>query len=405
MRDRLFTRSKDEYLVRSTVKPHVANATITVPMPYISAVISSRNDDHSGGMYERMRACFLGFIAQAERHKLSSELIIVDWNPPTDRPLLKDIFPWPVKTQYCTVRTIVVPPEVHNSYAYGHLKHLNPTEAQNVGIRRARGKYILSTTADILFSDEFFGFLAAQQLCDDRYYRADRVDVDSRVVATESFEEQLRFCQQHQLRVFTEFGVVPIRPDKRVVPHSRIGIRSFRRDGRGSFPLLHTNGPDFFLMSKARFELLHGWPDVGISGIHADSLICYMAVASGAAQEILPLSMGPYHIEHGSTWQTTQGLVDRLLRKYRPRQEFLRRLMSRAYWRFKKNERPVNAAGVPYLSGYEYRKMAADMLKGTRPFVFNDDAWGLKNVPLAEFVIVAAQYDRATQANAPSRPV
>jgi hypothetical protein len=367
--------------------------------PYLTAVICSRNDDHGSGMYERSRACFLGFVAQAERHKLASELIIVDWNPPRDRPLLKDMFPWPDRTEFCTVRSIVVPPEVHQRYAYSDRRNLHVPEALNVGIRRARGEFILSTTADMLFSDDVFQFLASRQLDPGRFYRADRSDVDRKVTDLETIEAQLEFCRDNIICVHTEHGSIPIKPGTHDLPHSMPGLRAFSRGPGGRVPSLHTNAPDFLLMSRERFHVLHGWPTIDIVGVHVDGLLCYMALASGAAQEVLPPDMRAYHIDHDSTWQKPQGLFDRLAREYRPQNGFLRRVCGNIYWSLRSRERPTTPDGVPYLSMYQYRKMVADILKGKRTFVFNDDSWGLKDEHLDEFVVVAAQYERAAQAN------
>ncbi|MCD6073918.1 MAG: hypothetical protein K0Q70_801, partial [Rhodospirillales bacterium] len=78
--------------------------------PELSIVVTSRNDDHGGNLQKRMRLCFNGIFALAARHKLKCELIIVEWNPPADKPKLADVLPWPEGHPYCTVRIIEVPP-------------------------------------------------------------------------------------------------------------------------------------------------------------------------------------------------------------------------------------------------------------------------------------------------------
>ena len=56
--------------------------------PYLSVVVTARNDDHGGNLLGRMQAFVNGWIAQSKRHGLASELIFVEWNPPQDRPPL-----------------------------------------------------------------------------------------------------------------------------------------------------------------------------------------------------------------------------------------------------------------------------------------------------------------------------
>jgi S-adenosylmethionine hydrolase len=93
-----------------------------------------------------------------EAHNLSSELIIVEWNPPAGRDRLAKALRWPSDTGPCEVRIIEVPPEVHARYRQAAALPLYQMIAKNVGIRRARGEFILSTNIDIVFSANWSGF-------------------------------------------------------------------------------------------------------------------------------------------------------------------------------------------------------------------------------------------------------
>jgi hypothetical protein len=104
------------------------------------------------------------WINQAKRHNLSSELIVVEWNPPAGRERLAKTLRWPNDTGPCDVRIIEVPPEVHSRYRHAAASPWYPMIARNVGIRRARGEFILATNTDIVFSDELVRFLASRQL-------------------------------------------------------------------------------------------------------------------------------------------------------------------------------------------------------------------------------------------------
>ena len=118
---------------------------------------------------------------QARRFRLETELVLVEWNPPADRPPLRDAFRWPIDNPWCEVRIVTVPAEQHARYGYGDRLPLLQMIAKNVGVRRARGEFVLSTNVDILFSDELFSFLAQRRLQCDVVYRCDRVDVDRHV--------------------------------------------------------------------------------------------------------------------------------------------------------------------------------------------------------------------------------
>ena len=84
-----------------------------VDRPYLSMVTPSRNDDYGGGMLRRLQFTVDLLLQQLETRGIRSELIIVDWNHPADRPRLKDALVLPNKTRYCTIRALeVAPPHV-----------------------------------------------------------------------------------------------------------------------------------------------------------------------------------------------------------------------------------------------------------------------------------------------------
>ncbi len=172
-----------------------------VGTPYLSVVATARNDNHGGNMLRRMQIFVNGLIAQSRRFNLPTELIIVEWNPLSDRPQLADALTWPVDASPCTVRIIEVPPELHDQVRYAQALPLFQMLAKNVGIRRAQGEYILATNIDLVFSDALFEFLASRQMQPGKSYRIDRYDVRSSVPLEAAIDEQLRFCDENILRI------------------------------------------------------------------------------------------------------------------------------------------------------------------------------------------------------------
>src|SRR5580658_8027853 len=128
--------------------------------PYLSVVVTARNDDHGGNLLGRMQAFVNGWVEQSKRHELTSELIVVEWNPPEDRPPLVDALCWPKDFGPCQVRIVRVPPELHRRYAHAQALPLYQMIAKNVGIRRATGQFVLATNIDIIFSNALVRFLA-----------------------------------------------------------------------------------------------------------------------------------------------------------------------------------------------------------------------------------------------------
>ncbi len=181
--------------------------------PYLTLVVTARNDDHGGDLLSRMQAFVNAWIGQCQRHGLSSELIVADWNPPVDRPPLIDALQWPKDTEPCEVRFLTVPPEAHLRYQHAEALPLYQMIAKNVGIRRARGRFVLATNIDIIFSDELVEYLAKGCLDPGRMYRIDRHDVMSNVSVNGTVDEQLAYCKTHLIRVNAREGTFDLTPN------------------------------------------------------------------------------------------------------------------------------------------------------------------------------------------------
>jgi hypothetical protein len=165
--------------------------------PYLSFVATSRNDDHGGEMLRRMQLFVNGLVAQCDRHRLDAELVLVEWNPPPDRPSLSSALAWPESRGYCTVRIVQVPPDLHATFAHSDQLGLFQMIAKNTGIRRARGPFVLATNVDVLLSDPLMAFLARRRLNSETVYRANRLDVEDGVDPEWPLDRQLAYCRSH----------------------------------------------------------------------------------------------------------------------------------------------------------------------------------------------------------------
>ena len=74
--------------------------------PVLSIVATSRNDDHGGDLNDRMQWFVDGLLWHATRRKVVLELLLVEWNPPEDRPPLVEILRWPAETDWLKVRIL-----------------------------------------------------------------------------------------------------------------------------------------------------------------------------------------------------------------------------------------------------------------------------------------------------------
>lgn len=357
----------------------------------LSVVVASRNDDHGENMLRRFRLFADGLLEQAERHRLSGELIVVEWNPPPG-PRLSDVLRLRTKSARFPIRYIEVPPHVHRRVRNAESLPLFQMIAKNVGIRRARGEYVLATNPDLLFTDPVIALLASDRLATDAMYRIDRHDVGADVPDDLSFDEQIAWCGGHVLRVHTGRGSLPpgvtdlvdfalrrssgwreslsrlrgaLRALSRLRP-SRESLRVALQHAAkllDAAPAVHTNAcGDFTLLARERWHALDGYPELPLWSMHLDSLLCYMAVAEGARQEMLRSPARAYHVEHGRSWVSHDSAA-----------------------------RLATFARTPWLDVGLLYELWHQMLREHRAIRLNDARWGLGDLALRETVVAGGE--------------
>jgi hypothetical protein len=331
--------------------------------PELSVVATSRNDEHGGHLGARMQLFVDGLADQAGRFRLPLELILVEWNPPPDRPPLVDAIRWTMNG-FFQPEVITVPPEIHHAYPHAVGLPLFQMIGKNVGIRRSRAPYVLATNIDILLSDELFEFLKSR-LRPNTMYRVDRHDVqaalDGPELPTPAECRALPVIREHRVDGLRyPSGRPPARNPVRAPDGFAPGrlFRELRRAGASAvdrlvLPRLHTSGcGDFTLTSRDIWFAIHGYLEWPAYSWHLDGLALFQAYAGGAEMVNLAPPMVAYHLEHGegSGWTPESSrLFDRL-----------------------------DAAGVPYLGTRQYRDMARKMVRERGSFhPINGEGWGL----------------------------
>ncbi len=339
-----------------------------LPSPYISIVATSRNDDHGGNLLYRMQLFVNGLLAQCKRHDLAAELILVEWNPPQERPKLAEALQWPDDPGPCSVRIIEVPQEVHRRFKHSDRLPLFQMIGKNVGIRRARGRFMLATNIDILFSDELIRFWAGLRLRLGPMYRIDRRDVAAQVPLELPIEAQLEYCRNHVIRIAKRHGTLGLGPEYPSYIYNKFTLKRHIYEKIQDWRILpvtrvkrlHTNAcGDFTLLPVEYWYFLRGYPELEMYSLHMDSLLCHAAHHSGFWEKVLQDPMRIYHIEHstGSGW-TPDG-----------QQELYKRL---------------DEAGIPRLSNAQFDAWTIKMRRERKPIMFNDENWGLAKDDLPE---------------------
>jgi hypothetical protein len=149
---------------------------------------------------------------------LVAEIIVVEWNPPGDRPPLAQAIVLPKDPGTVTVRFIQVPPDLHQQFRHAEALPLFQMIAKNVGMRRARGRFLLCTNIDIIFSNELMEYIASGRLQAGIMYRVDRFDVQPDVPEMAPLEVHLQHCQTKMIRVNRRAGTYPVTPTGGLLP-------------------------------------------------------------------------------------------------------------------------------------------------------------------------------------------
>lgn len=356
--------------------------------PKLSIVSTSRNDNHGGDLIKRMQIFIDGIFIQCEKHSLQTELILVEWNPPDDKPCLAEALSWELKNKFCSVRIIQVPSELHKKYKHSDGLPLFQMIAKNVGIVRAQGDFILSTNIDIIFSDKLMEFMSSAKLIKGNFYRVNRHDVSRDVFNYSDFGELLDACSEHTIRINERRGIIDIENSKNLpfmAPFPIIpfvgkrrkyipGIKSLEKFRDSSIVMffykitkrhrlwikLHTNAcGDFHLMSRDDWFSLRGAPELELFSLHLDSLLCYIAFFANINE--VKIDAPIYHIDHDSGWS--------------PKSEEDRSL----YKRLEQNKTPM-------MSIKELDEWISKMYKSKAPIIYNSEDWGLNKIKLKETV-------------------
>ncbi|HLG90519.1 MAG TPA: hypothetical protein VKZ79_25410 [Alphaproteobacteria bacterium] len=282
---------------------------------YLSVVATSRNDDHGGKIMGRMRHCFASLSEQAARYRLPIQLVLVDWNPPSDRPPLAEVPDLGASHEFFRFDVITVPPEVHAALPLANDIPLFQYYAKNVGIRRALGRFILATNVDIIFAERLAEHLGKCTLEPGRMYRSDRVDTDiGDQLDTLTPERRQEACIRNLVQIQTRYGTAPAaRLAERIADRPPVELPDVLgqmisalvaelKVKMPKFDLHLTACGDFQLLAREDWARLRGYAELPIHSWHIDSLFAYQADAAGLKEEMLPPDCAAFHIHHAPGW-------------------------------------------------------------------------------------------------------
>jgi len=229
----------------------------------ISIIVVGRNDNYGGDFDGRLFATARYNLAELAKRGVEVELVFVEWNPLTDRPLLSER----VVAAFAEARCFVVDGAVHRLFSGNRYIAVSEYHAKNVGARRARGDWLILTNPDNFFGSDVLDFLGASAFDPQTLYRAGWIEIETAAQIDDP--------------------------------------RLTDRYAADTIPYYYASG-DFVLCTKALFDRVGGYrEDLSFTNTNKDSIFCSVAFEmTGRAAKI----GNTYHLRHGHDLESRRRL-------------------------------------------------------------------------------------------------
>ena len=248
-------------------------------IPYISIVLTGRNDGHGTDF----RARFLRTLAFNARELavrgIAAEVVFVEWAPLAESERLIDIVRREVpEVEGIEFRGYVVDPRYQTALSQNPQLTFLEFVAKNVGIRRACGQFVLATNCDVLFGRHVLDVLQRAALAPRTLYRASR----------------------HDLKLAVDYGALTwdLLEDSRNLEATPRPLQP---------PYMAGATGDFVLLDRETFHELGGFNQVyRVARIGIDANFLVKAASSGIA--IVDIGGPVYHVNHAGSYRLSRHL-------------------------------------------------------------------------------------------------
>ena len=354
--------------------------------PYVTISFANRNDNYGGFLAERIQLFIDYYAFFVKQYPDLFEFVIIDYNPPADKPKLRDAFNWSAlgRVIHCEVSQ-----EIHQVIPGASSRKIQDYIGRNIGLRYGTAPFAMVLNQDIFISSSIMNEIAQKRLLPNYFYRADRCDFNlepckgkpalefEKLAEENTFVVHRRHASHYEsispevtAQVLSKEGSRP-EPGDTVDPALNIvfctesrarqikdnmefgkkqqGTPASHREAVYFYHqyyfvfCLHTNAcGDFVIASKEAWAKIHGFPEDTGFYMQTDAYGVFQLFAAGYDQAIFMQPHRIYHADHDRTGRA--GFVE-------PEYEV-------------------------------HEKHFNDIIKGKAPCTINDKHWGLEHYPL-----------------------
>ena len=238
--------------------------------PYLSIIITGRNDDFGGNFNARLFGALEFNHAHLTERGIPHEFVFVEWRPVSGKLWLSEVLVdrySPLVPQ--SLSCFVADAAYHDAYSLNPKLQFQEFIAKNIAIRRCRGAFILTTNTDVYLSRGMLDVLAARGLEQRVLYRTVRIDLKDEVDCSTIDWATLEDDQNYDHVNIIE-------------------------------PPYYTNASgDFLLLDRDSYQELRGFNEVyRAAKVHMDSNFCRKAYSAGMRLQALDAPV--YHVGLGT---------------------------------------------------------------------------------------------------------
>jgi FkbM family methyltransferase len=238
--------------------------------PYISIILTGRNDDFGGNFNDRLFKALEFNHRHLNERGVPHEFIFCEWRPVPGKPWLAEVLAdrYPELVPH-TLTSYVADIAYHDAYSLNPKLQFQEFIAKNIGIRRCRGAYILTTNTDVYLSRGVLDVLERRDLEPRIVYRVPRIDLKDDID-----------CEQMDWSILEDHRNVDM-------------INEIQA------PLYTNASGDFLLLDRDSYADVRGFNEVyRVAKVHMDSNFCLKAYTAGLT--LTPIDAPVYHVGRGT---------------------------------------------------------------------------------------------------------